>query len=225
MKLGLKSFVHHGRAIERGKGFSQAARTAPGAWGTIAASLLGDALGNDEAGDCVEAGLLRQLQAWDIAAAGSTWVPDREGALGLYSAISGYRAGEPSTDNGTDLAAAEQYVAETGLTDTEGFRSAECAEIHPERLDLIDSAIRWCGGAGLCWNLPQGALDDTSAWDVVDGGSSPIVGGHYTTALAFDRANDAARYTVLSWGLAIPVSRAFVRKYLVTALAWYGPEI
>lgn len=197
------------------------APTAPvptGAVSYLRGALVGGALGNDEWGDCVEAGMLRQLQLWRSWAGGSDWAPSAGTAVALYQRLSGAMS---APGPGTRLRDAEEYWATEGLVDAEGHQIAMPYAIPPDSLDAIDVAIRILGGVGTCWDLP-GAIVGAAEWDGPAG--MPIAGGHYTTCVACDAGSTAARYTVLTWGGVATVSERFARGYLASVVGWLGRE-
>lgn len=229
MILGLRSYFHaDAAAVHRDTvGAALGSTEWPDAKSWLRPELTGDPLGNDEWGNCVEAGMMRQLQCWRLHAQGDAWCPTRADALELYRLISGCDAAQDAAPGpGTRLDDAERYWARTGLsTSAERFRTAVAVVVPPQDLDAIDRAIAALGGVGLCWDLPEYA-DGAAEWSW-PGSPSPIAGMHFTTAVAYDRTmpdGAAGRYTVLSWGLAVAVSAAFVRQYLASAAAWISPD-
>lgn len=181
-------------------------------------ALTGDPLGNDEWGNCVEAGMLRQLQLWREWSAGSVFAPAASDAIALYQTLSGATA---APGPGTNLRDAEEYWATRGLSDAASGQIAMPYAIAPARLDAIDEAIRILGGVGMCWDLPESAVG-ASKWDGPAG--LPIAGGHYTTCVGFDPDSAGARYTVLAWGTVATVSERFAREYLASVVGWLGRE-
>lgn len=175
-------------------------------------------LGNDQWGDCGEAGALglAQAQSWNT---GKNLVPTTEQALAVYSAVTGFNqgaglSGSNPTDNGTVLTDLLTYWQKTGIpiNDSNGKET-----IHQivgwAALDITSVAQRrWAtftfGGSYLGINCPQSAEDDTSNWTVVAG--SPIVGGHCVVQIGEGAAGGKTR----SWGMFIPTTNGFYAEYL-----------
>lgn len=223
--LGLRSHLHHASAIERRDTVADSLGTTewPDQKSWFDARLIGDPLGNDEWGNCVEAGMLRQLQCWRLHAQGDQWQPTADDAIELYRHLAG--AVEPPGP-GTDVAAAEQFWAGTGLaTSTERYRTAVAVAVAPQDENAVDRAIAALGGVGMCWDIPE-YCEGAREWIWPDS-PSDRAGGHFTTCVAYNRQvpeGEPGRYTVLSWGQAIGVSAAFVRQYLCSVVAWISPD-
>jgi hypothetical protein len=217
MRLGLTSAVPHPRSLTLGTALPLAAIRVPAACDWQSALNLGadvppDALGNDSAPCCVEAGYLRQAQMREAAAEGSGWKPRAAQAIGLLN-----KWGNPAT--GTDLAAAQLAAARDGIDlgpDLDVPLPVAVATDWP----AIKAAIYVYGSAGLCWNLPAFVQDNPGGtWDVAPAGTAGTepgsLGLHYTGAGAFD----AGGVRVISWGLEPVVTEAFAALYLVGAAA------
>ena len=79
-----------------------------------AANLSGD-LANNLFGCCVEAGMFRMAQIRMANAWKSTWTPQADAVLSLYSALTGFSQSNPASDNGTDVPTAMSWWAQHGL--------------------------------------------------------------------------------------------------------------
>lgn len=144
-----------------------------------------DVLGNDEAGDCTLAGLLHIIMAIN-AAAGNPVTLTTAQALWLYSTITGYKASDPSTDQGADELTVLDYAAEHGV-DGQGLHQILGSVL----VDASDKAlVRWAV-FNLC-NVYKGqALPDAyvnpfpastgTVWDVA--GPPNPENGHCTVGL------------------------------------------
>jgi hypothetical protein len=159
---------------------------------------------NDSIGDCTIAGVAHCIQRWD-----DTVLTDAQ-VLAAYEAIGGYNPADPKTDQGC----AETDVLNTWMTTgIGGDVLAGYAALNVTDLSEIKDAINWFGCVYIGLNLPASAESNTSQWDVVPG--SPIVGGHCVIIVGY--VNDV--YYIVSWGMLIPTTAAFLGQYMEEAYA------
>lgn len=172
-----------------------------------------DMLGNDQYGDCAEAGAMHLIQAQT----GNTGKPLKgtlQQTLDLYIAVTGFDPNNPSTDQGTDLLTLLQYWKTTGITVTDAQGKPYVHKILGwASLDLTSIAqMRYAnyifGGTYLGINCPQSAESDTANWTYKAG--SPIAGGHCIPGLG----QGAAGGHIVSWGMTIPFTWEFMLNYL-----------
>ncbi|MBV9292594.1 MAG: hypothetical protein JO222_09105 [Frankiales bacterium] len=167
-----------------------------------ASGLTFDALGNLQVGDCAEAG---EEHARQVIAhlAGRTYTPTLDGTIALYSAITGYRPGVPSTDNGTVLRQMLAYLKRNGViteyqavpTDTTSLRAA-----------VVDHGAVICGFA-----LPAGAEAEGVNWRVPRSGrAAGSWGGHCVPLVGAT----SQLFDFISWGELGTVSHGFVNDYI-----------
>jgi len=170
-------------------------------------------LGNDQYGDCAEAGAIHLIQT-QTANTGKPLVGTTEQTLALYTALTGFDPNDPSTDQGTDLLTLLQYWKSTGINVTDANGKPYIHKILGwASLDLTSTAqIRYAsytfGGTYLGINCPQSAIDDTSNW--LYNPSSPNAGGHCIPGAG----QGAAGGHIVSWGLSIPFDWQFMLNYL-----------
>lgn len=169
---------------------------------------------NDQLGDCGIAGADHWQMAWSQAASGSHASWGDALVQETYSAVGGYKPGDPSTDNGISLQDMLSYWRKTGIVLPGGKTDKILAYgalrpgswLRPERVTAM-----WNFGplyTGL--NLPQSAEDAfPQPWTVVPG--SPIAGGHCVLQVEELRATDEIGY--VSWGQVVRASRAFLMQY------------
>lgn len=179
----------------------------PSAWGM---------LGNDQYGDCAEAGILHLIQGQ----AANTFNPltaTTAQALALYSAITGFNPDDPSTDQGTALTDLLAYVQKNGVEMTDATGKTVTVEVvGSASLDISSVQQRryaayTFGGNYLGINCPQQCEDDTSNWNFAAG--LPIAGGHCIP----QEGEGSQGGKIVSWGMVIPVSNAFIAGYLEEA--------
>lgn len=180
-------------------------------------------LGNDRYGDCVEAAAMHYAQN-ETANTGAPLTPSEASTLALYSAVTGFDAADPSTDQGTDPETMLAYWKSTGipLNDANGKEVLHTI-LGWASLDITSWAqLRYAaytfGGLFLAINCPQSAEENTNNWQVVDG--SPIVGGHAINMTG----QGSLGCKIDSWGMVIPASIPFIRQYLVAAYAVVTPQ-
>jgi hypothetical protein len=187
-----------------------------------------DMLGNDQYGDCAEAGAMHLIQA-QTANTGQPLTGTLQQTLDLYSAVTGFNPADPSTDQGTDLLSLLQYWKTTGIMVTDANGNPVVHKILGwASLDLTSIAqIRYAsyifGGTYLGIRCPQSALADTSNWTYVP--NSPIDGGHCITGVG----QGAAGGHVVSWGKSIPFDWGFMAQYfdegfIVVSEDWVGAQ-
>lgn len=168
-------------------------------------------LANDRIGDCVIAGALHETMLWTSIGSSEIAVSD-DAAIKNYEAIAGYDPADPSTDQGTDVAAAASYRRKTGLLDAHGKRHKVGAYLALTPGDVQEhlTGLYLFGAVGIGVRFPQSAMQqfhDGQPWDVVAG--SPIEGGHYISAVA----RRDGRIVVVTWGREQPMTDAFLQTY------------
>ena len=171
-------------------------------------------LGNDQWGDCGEAGCYHLLQA-QTANTGKSFVPTTQQTLDLYTAVTGFNqdagpSGSNPTDQGTDLQDLLNYAKNTGvptvgdqINKIVGWASLDISSVAQMRY-----AAYTFGGAYLGINCPQQCEDDTNNWNF--GPGLPIAGGHCIVMAG----EGSAGAKIGSWGLWIPSSWSFLLSYL-----------
>ena len=179
---------------------------------------LGDALGNDEIGNCVPCAQLRHEQLFLANAAGSTWTPTKDEAVALYEKIGDYNPADPTTaQNGTDTVRAMSTWC------SQGYRVNDQLEDVPHwtKLDPTNTyshkiAIDLFGAVALTLALPK-AVMDLSEWTLTPSGDPATQpwseGGHRVLC---GRHGDGGFYLV-TWGEQIFASAAFLQAYCVAA--------
>ncbi len=189
---------------------------APSACDYHAALKLGDeapdALGNDTAPDCVEAGYLRQVQMREANAMGSSWKPSAIEAMGLLMAW-----GDPTL--GTNLADAQARAAKDGISVGGTDLDVPLPVVLPNGSATLNGATWFFGAVGLCWALPAYLLANgpPMVWDVAPPGATDAATApgdrHYTPSGAYG----PTERRIVTWGLDVPVTPAFEARYLVGA--------
>ena len=194
----------------------------PWGWEFALSAYQLNILGNDQYGDCVEAAAEHYAQN-ETANTGAPLTPTTAQTLALYSAVTGFKADDPDTDQGTAPEDLLAYWKNTGIP----INDANGKEVLHQivgwaSLDITSWAqLRYAaytfGGLILAINCPQSAEDNTNNWTVTPG--SPSVGGHGINMTG----EGAAGAHINSWGLSIPTTKEFLRQNLVSAFAVVTP--
>lgn len=180
-----------------------------GAWGM---------LGNDQWGDCADAGPCHQTMLWTAEGTGAAAPFSTASALQNYTQTSDFdpNAGPPGnnpTDQGTDIAKMAAYWANTGFVDDTGARHKVVAvmNLHPGDVREILIATYLFGSVGLGFALPDSAMQQTQngePWDVVP--DANIEGGHYVPVVGREANGNMVGIT---WGQTQEITPAFLRAY------------
>ena len=148
--------------------------------------------GNDLLGDCTCAGPAHNIVAVTANAMGNAIVPTTAQVEVMYEA-SGYVPGNPSTDQGWTLKAAEGYIVSTGLA---GIKADGFVEVDPTSITHMKYALQLLGPTlNFGINLPQSAMDvfqnapagQTPVWSVGDMVNTTIIGGHDGAVVDFTK--------------------------------------
>jgi hypothetical protein len=141
---------------------------------------------NDMVGDCAFAGMGHIIML-DTAANGNLFTPSDDDVIGAYSAVTGYVAGDESTDKGTVLLDALNYWRQTGMA---GHKILAYASISPTDIVMMKTAIYLFGGIYVGVDLPITAQSQ-AVWTVNGdgtGNSRPgSWGGHCISLGAYDQ--------------------------------------
>lgn len=174
-------------------------------------------IGNDDYGDCVEAGEYHADQVL-----GADYQPTASDALGLYSSLTGFNPNNPSTDQGTDIPTALDYWLTNPLPGS-GTRLGAYASLDVRDLTEVALAL-YLGGAVLVGgDLPYSAEQQFNAnmpWTVVPG--SPIVGGHCWTVTM--NTSSASIGGGITWGQYQQWTYKWWNKYVAEAYVLFAEE-
>ncbi len=179
---------------------------------------------NDYVGDCTCAAAGHLLMLWG-AANKAPFVPSDDAILAAYSAITGYKPDDETTDHGAVELDVLNFWRQTGIA---GHKIAAYAALTPVNTDEIKWAVQLFGGCytGFAlplaaqgkdfWDcelpLPTGALN----WQWAPGSW----GGHAVPIVAYDDAG----VTVITWGQRLKACWDFVEAYCEEAYAIIAPD-
>lgn len=159
-------------------------------------------LGNDTASCCVWSGFAHQIMAWR-GMFGDDSVQFTDAQIlgpGAYGST-GYN-GDPSTDNGTDMATACQFWKDNTLF---GHTIQGFAEVQPADVPMAGFIF---GSVGIGVKLTQTNIDqfkNNEPWDVAD--DQNYIGGHYIPGIAI---NSVGNVVCVSWGRPQAMTPAFL---------------
>jgi hypothetical protein len=171
-------------------------------------------LANDTIGDCVIAMMLHSIEDFHLDA--GTPVPEftNQDAISIYSAITGYVPGDPSTDKGTDESKAMRHWEHPGLT-AEGASHTIVATVavDPGNLNECRIAIDEFVDLQIGIALPltaQGQTEWTVVGDGKTGKSAPgSWGGH---GIPY-REYDPETFACVTWGAELLLTVPFHQDY------------
>lgn len=181
-------------------------------------------LGNDEWGDCAEAGPCHATMLWN-AAAGRQVHFTTQNALDAYSAITGFNPDDPNTDQGSNMRDVLKYRQHHGLTDADGrlHTIGAYVSIQPKDFHALLDALYLFEVVEIGFEVPSSAMDQFRAgkpWTVVHG--SPIEGGHDVPIIG--RPN-AEGLECVTWAAVQHLSEGFYEKYNDEAWAVVSEEM
>ncbi len=179
-------------------------------------------LGNNEYADCVFAGAAHETKLW--ASSLGKYVPfTTTDVLGDYSAVTGFRINDPSTDQGTDVQTAAAYRQKTGIRDAEGNRHKidAYAAMTPGDLDELAQAVYLFGAVGVGFQLPASAQAQFTAGHVWDDLSGAGHDGHYVPCVG---RNSAGNFLFVTWGRLQAATPAWVAAFMDEAVAYLSVE-
>lgn len=182
-------------------------------------------LANDKYGDCVFAGAAHETMVWTHRSGGG--VPaafDDAAVLSDYAALTGFRASDAATDQGTDMAEAAAYRQKTGIVDADGRRHTigPYVALRAGDADQLALATYLMGAVGVGIRFPDSAdhqFDGRAPWDVVP--HDRVNGGHYVPCVG---RNSAGNFIVVTWGRLHAMTPAFYGMYCDEAIAYVSIE-
>ena len=172
-------------------------------------------MGNDVLGDCTCAGAGHMIQAWTAANGSQVIVPDDE-IVRVYSAVSGYVPGDPSTDVGAYALDVLRYWRDVGIG---GHKILGWVALNPKNRKQLTIAANLFGGVYAGFELPRTAhgqeLWAVPSYGPVGQGVPGSWGGHMVPLLNYGPVG----YVCLSWGAPLTQTEAFVETYCEEAYA------
>lgn len=187
-------------------------------------------LGNDDWGDCAEAGACHQTMLFTAEGTGAAASFDTPAALRNYTEVAQFDPnaggpGENPTDQGTDMGVLASHWVKEGIVDAGGtyHKLVATLDLHPGDLRELWVASYLFQAIGLGFSIPASAIKQNrngQPWDVVknDGG---IQGGHYVPCVGKKAGNGL----VVTWGKLQAFTPAFYEKYSIQGFAGLSEEM
>jgi hypothetical protein len=166
--------------------------------------------GNDQYGDCVEAGLGHSVEQITRYGQGATVRVTDQDVLDAYSAITGFNPDDPNSDQGTNVEDALSWWRKgAGMA---GHAIVAYAAVDVSKGTRVKQAVQLFGEVGIGFNFPAYAMDQFNQgkpWDVQKANAT-IEGGHYVIVVGYD----SAYFYVITWGAVQKMTPAFFAKYV-----------
>lgn len=169
-------------------------------------------LGNDVAGDCGPAAILRILKQI-LAAVGIDYEPTVDDAFTIYTAITGYDPATGANDTGVNLLDVLHYMKTTGIN---GHTIAGYANVSIHNFGLQHIALGLFGNLYEGWALPQALQNENypTTWAV--NGRGPAwgvgsLGGHATSRTYSDRVQKITE--TATWNENVTVESSFRSRF------------
>ena len=173
---------------------------------------------NDRLGCCTVASVAHGLMVFFALIGMEVTITDAD--IERMYEQSGWRPGDPSTDQGWTLQAAAEYMMKTGLLgkpEIEAFAGVNIADDDEQQI-----AMELFGGLSTGIQVPESAMSEFQEgrpWTIVPG--SPIVGGH---AIWKALAEVGRRAKFLSWGAPQEAVERWEKTYVDEYLAFVPVE-
>jgi hypothetical protein len=172
-------------------------------------------LANDRFGDCVPVGALHLAQNW-TAYASTEFVPTEQQALDAYTALTGFKPDDPTTDRGTVMLDALNHWRHDGIAGHQIMAYAAC---EPGNTEHVKDSIHLFAGTYVGMGLPRSAQRQ-QVWSVppqgpVGDGAPGSWGGHCVPIIAYG----PRRLICITWGQLKPMTWRFFRTYCDEAYA------
>ena len=171
-----------------------------------AISVITNLEGNDEYGDCVEAEDSHFIAVM-TGNAGTLFAYSKQQTLAAYSALTGFNASDPSTDQGTDPIADLNYYVQNPYAD--GTKLAGYLQVDATNQQEVMFALFAFGNLKLWLALPDSYINPIPSangfvWDVdsPDPSNGHCIGscGYNSTNVAVVGANSQG-VQIMTWGL------------------------
>ena len=176
-------------------------------------------LGNDSVGDC-EIARIGHLLMETSAHTGAEVVPTTDEILTVYSAISGYVPGDPSTDVGCNSQDVFNYWQNTGIT-VSGANHKLGAWVQAGNDQLsIEQCIWLFAAASLDIAVYSSMMDQFNAGKPWDDPTGTLEGYHAVPAMGYGRDG----LTVITWGQRQQMGWPCVEQIIQANYAAITPE-
>ena len=182
-------------------------------------------LANDQFGCCVESGAAHETMLLKADAGYAPPLFSNSVILKDYQDCgSGYKIGDNSTDQGTDVQQYAAYRQKVGILDASGQRHKIdiYAALRVGDISQLALAVYLFGCVGIGVQLPNSAIDQFQLfepWSVVS--DSGTAGGHYIPVIG---RNSIGSWICITWGRLQAVTPTFLSQYMDEGMAFLSLE-
>lgn len=166
---------------------------------------------NDQLGCCTESMVGHKIENASTYGTGSTVAITDNDVLAAYERVSGYKPGDPSTDNGAVL---QDVYGDWRKVGVGGHHATVFAQVKVHNLAEVKQAVAAFGAVGLGITVTKSMMDDFDAGRPWMRASGPQLGGHAVPVVGYD----AVQVFVVTWGRVQPMSWGCFQQ--VTEEAW-----
>lgn len=182
-------------------------------------------LGNDAYANCVWAGAAHEHMLWTVSGQKPRARFLTKNTLADYSAVTGFLASNPDTDQGTDMTEAAKYRQKIGVVDAQGTRHKinGYVALRIGNFEQMMLATWIFGATGIGFMLPNQVMaqfDKSQVWTVP--AKPKIDGGHYVSGVGRDRQGNLL---VVTWGRVAAVTPEFYERFSDEAIAYISLEV
>lgn len=196
----------------------------------IGATARWGAMFNDSLLTCVEASFIHSIMHWTYAATGQMAPFVETDGRDLYSTLTGYVIGDPSTDHGTDDFVGFDYWMNTGIYDDDdvNHKLLSLYRLPTGDVDTLAQAVYLCGAAYVGFNLSvawEQTLLNSAIWDTI---ASPTMTGNTHTVPVIGRSTNG-NFIVVTFGGLVQLTPAGFRQFTTGSFAmvsedWINPD-
>lgn len=169
---------------------------------------------NDRLEDCTAAMAGHAEEVWSVYGQSSLVLVTEQAVIDLYSAGSGYKPSDPSTDQGAVMQDMFDAWRKVGLA---GHRIDAFAEIDPSNKTACKAALYFFGTLGIGVNFPKSAdaaFQAGTIWDYLPKADNEILGGH---AMHIGAVDKDGLWEASTWGRRQGLTSAWWDAYVEEA--------
>jgi hypothetical protein len=221
MKLGKRPVRHDQRTLHLANYLEAHPPAKPAVDWTKRADKVWGMMQNDQYGDCTCAAAAHAIQTWTANDSGKEITLSDDQVLAAYTAITGFKPGDPATDNGAVELDVLKYWRTTGF---DGHKIAAFAALEPHNVEHVKVSIDLFGGCYIGLELPAVAQDQ-KVWSVPyygprGQGAPGSWGGHAVYCVAYDKLG----VVCVTWGQLKRMTWSFWTAYCEEAYAILAPD-
>ena len=180
--------------------------------------------GNDEYGNCVFAAKAHMHMLWSLMGGHPRDRFTTADVLSDYAAVTGFNAGDPNSDQGTDMKQAAEYHRKTGVRDATNTRRrvTSYVNLQPGSVGQLAISAYIFGAVEIGVMLTEDNMkqfDQGKPWSVT---RSDSVGGHCIPVIGRDSDGN---FICVTWGRLQRITPSFLKKYMDEGIAYLNEEI